>query len=145
MCGRGIPLLYEFFAMKEGKKIEKEMTAVEVFSTIDNDPISRKAFDQFLKTLGTCLAHLAAAMLPDDGIFLCGNILGANVKHLKEDVSKWDESILLQAFVNNKCLGPYLKTLPLFFTSEKDLGMKGCWHFLQLLGEQFPSHKTKGS
>lgn len=135
ICGLAIPNLYEFFAIKEGKDLKSLPTSKEVFSTIETDSISRKAFEHFLKCLGTCLSHLGAAMLPDDGIFLCGSILTAVVDHLKDDVAKGEKSILLRAFTNNKCVGSYLKTVPIYFTSEKDLGMKGCWHFLQLLAE----------
>ena len=136
ICGRAIPNLYEFFAMKEGIQLEKVPGAKEVFSRIDTDPISKKAFDHFLRCFGTTLAHLAAAMLPDDGIFLSGVILGANLQHLKADVAKGEESIFVKAFTNSKCVGSYLKTVPLYFTPEKDLGLKGCWHFLQLLSQK---------
>lgn len=135
-CGRAIPNLYEFFALKEGIKLDKIPTGKEAFSKITTDPISRKAFNHFLRCFGTTLAHLAAAMLPDDGIFLCGSILGGTIDHVKEDVAKGEDSILLKAFTNSQCVGSYLKTVPLFFTPEIDLGMKGCWHFLQLLSEK---------
>lgn len=139
ICGLAIPNMYEFFAIREGKELVTIPTSKEVFSSIDSDPISRKAFEHFLKNLGTCIAHLGAAMLPDDGIFLSGSILTATVEYLKEDVAKGENSILLRAFTNNKCVGPYLQTVPLYFTLEKDLGMKGCWHFLQLLAENPPT------
>jgi glucokinase len=142
ICGKAISNIYEFFSIKEGKKLENIPTPKEVFSTIGSDPISRKAFEHFLKTLGTCLAHLGAAMLPDDGIFLSGSILTAVEGYLKEDVSKGEDSILLRSFTNNKCVGPYLKTVPLYFTSETDLGMKGCWNFLQLLSENPPTESS---
>ena len=142
ICGKAIPNIYEFFAHKEGKELNQVPTGKEVFSSISTDPISRRSFEHFLKNLGTCLAHLAAAMLPDDGIFLSGSILTATVEHLKEDVAKGEDSILLRAFTNNKCVGPYLKTVPLYFTSEMDLGMKGCWHFLQLLAENPPTEPS---
>lgn len=141
ICGRAIPNLYEFFAIKEGKVLDQIPASKQVFETIDTDPVSRKAFEHFLKCFGTCLAHLAASMLPDDGIFLSGSILTAVTDHLKADVAKGDDSILLSAFTNNKCVGPYLKTVPLYFTNEKDLGMKGCWHFLQLLAKNPPTLK----
>lgn len=132
-CGRAIPNLYEFFAMKDGIKLEHVPTGKEIFSKIDTDPTSRKAFNHFLRCFGTTLAHLAAAMLPDEGIFLCGTILGATLDHLKADVALGEESILLKAFTNSPCIGSYLKTVPLYFTPEQDLGLKGCWNFLQLL------------
>lgn len=135
-CGRAIPNLYEFFAMKEGVKLETVPSSKEVFAKIDSDPISRKAFNHFLRCLGTTLAHLAAAMLPDEGIFLSGTILGATLDHLKADVARAEDSIFLKAFTNSPCIGSYLKTVPLFFTSERDLGLKGCWNFLQLLAKK---------
>lgn len=142
ICGLAIPHLYEFFAIKEGRKLDSVPTSKEVFASIDSDPISTKAFEHFLRNLGTCLAHLGAAMLPDDGIFLSGSILSATVEHLKKDVEKRENSILLRAFTNNKCVGPYLKTVPLYFTTEKDLGMKGCWNFLQLLASNPPTEMS---
>ncbi len=138
-CGRAIPNLYEFFAQKEGVVLEKVPSGKEVFSKIDTDPISRKAFNHFLRCFGSTLAHLAAAMLPDDGIFLCGTILSATIEHVKADVARGEESIFLKAFTNSPCVGSYLKTVPLYFTSESDLGMKGCWHFLQLLSQKSSS------
>lgn len=138
-CGQSIPNLYEFFAIKQGKELKVIPTSKEIFSSISNDPISTMAFNHFLKCLGTCLSHFGAALLPDDGIFLSGSILTSVIDHVKDDVAKGDASILMRAFTNNKCVGTYLKTVPLYFTSEQDLGMKGCWHFLQLLAEQPPS------
>lgn len=140
-CGRAIPNLYEFFAMKEGIKLETVPKGKEVFSKISSDPISRKAFNHFLRCFGTTLAHLAAAMLPDEGIFLCGAILGATLEHIKEDVAKGEESIFLKAFTNSPCVGSYLKTVPLYFTPEHDLGLKGCWNFLQLLAKKAKASK----
>lgn len=138
-CGRSIPNIYEFFALKEGLPVDNcPKSGREIFTKISTDPIARKTFNHFLRNLGTTLSHLAAAMLPDDGIFLCGAILGGVINHLKEDVSKGEESILLKAFTNNKCVGPYLKTVPLFFTPEHDLGLKGCLHFLDLLSQKVP-------
>ena len=139
VCGRAIPNMYEFFALKEGITLEKVPSGKEVFSRIDTDPISRKTFNHFLRCLGTALAHLAAAMLPDDGIFLSGAILTATIEHLKADVARGEDSIFLKAFTNSPCVGSYLKTVPLYFTPEIDLGMKGCWHLLQLLSKKSSS------
>lgn len=74
-CGQGIPILYDFYSTKEGVHKETKMTAKEIFSTIDTDPISKKSFDHFLTMLGTCMSHLSSAFLPDDGVFLSGGIL----------------------------------------------------------------------
>jgi glucokinase len=132
-CGKGIPLLYEFYSLKEGKILEKPVLGEEVFKNIETDPISRKSFEHFLRILGTCLAHLAVAFLPDEGIFLCGTILKSVIKHIQKDTSDPAHSLLISSFINNKCAGPYLQTVPIFFTPEVDLGLKGCWHFLQIL------------
>lgn len=74
-CGQGIPILYDFYSIKEGVHKETKMTAKEIFSKIDTDPISKKSFDHFLTMLGTCMSHLSSAFLPDDGVFLSGGIL----------------------------------------------------------------------
>lgn len=137
-CGRSISNLYEFHALKEGITLETVPKGKEIFSRIDTDPLSKKAFNHFLRNLGTTLAHLAAAMLPDEGIFLCGAILGSTLEHLKADVALGEESILFKAFTNSPCVGSYLKTVPLYFTPEHDLGLKGCWNFLQLLSKKLP-------
>lgn len=136
ICGRAIPNIYEFFSLKEGKPIDHERTSAEVFSSIDTDPIALKSFNHFLRLLGTCLSHLASAMLPDDGIFLCGSILTSVKDKLKEDVAKGEDSIFLKAFTNNKSIESYLKTVAFYFTSETDLGLKGCHNFLKILGDK---------
>lgn len=132
-CGLGIPIIYEFYAIKQAKTLEKPISGEDIFTSIETDPLSRKTFEHFLKLLGTCLAHLSAAFLPDDGIFLCGRILTSVIKYIKEDTANPAKSILITSFTNNKCVGSYLQTVPIFFTPEIDLGLKGCWHFLQLL------------
>lgn len=139
ICGLAIPHIYEFFALKEGKTVEQTKNSAEVFSSIDTDPISQKAFNHFLRLLGTCISHLAAAMLPDDGIFLCQGILSGVKDKLKEDVSKGEDSIFLKAFTNNKSIESYLKTIPFYLTSESDLGLKGCLNFLKILANNYPS------
>ncbi len=132
-CGLAIPYLYEFHAQKAGQTINDPLKGEDVFSKIDSDPISRKAFDHFLVILGTCLAHLSAAFLPDDGVYLCGSILSSTIEHVKKDISNPESSKLINAFINNRCAGAYLKTIPIYFTPEQDLGLKGCWNYLQLL------------
>lgn len=131
-CGLGIPLIYEYYCQKEGKPHDKPVTGEDAFTKIDTDPIARKTFEHFLRMLGTCLAHLSAAFLPDEGIFLCGRILSSVIEYIKEDTANPAKSILISSFTNNKCVGPYLQTVPIFFTPEIDLGLKGCWNFLQL-------------
>lgn len=131
-CGLGIPIIYEFFAKKHGKEVTQPLQGSEVFAAIDTDPIAKAAFDHFLRIFGTCLAHLSASFLPDDGIFLCGNIVSSIIERIKKDTSNPKDSLLLTAFVSNKCIGPYLENVSIVFTPEEDLGLKGCWEFLNL-------------
>lgn len=132
-CGKGIPHLYEFYSMREGRTMDKPLAGEQVFALIETDPVARQCFQHFLKMLGTCLAHFTAAFLPDNGIFLSGTILSSVIKHIQADVADQSTSILINAFHNNICLRGYLQTVPLYFTPEEDLGLKGCWNFLQLL------------
>lgn len=132
-CGVGIPLLYEFHLLQAGKSLEKPVLGEDVFGKIDSDAISKKCFDHFLQLLGTCLAHLSAVALPDDGIYLCGSILTAVLPHIMKDIQVPSKSILIKSFTNSKAIGSYLETIPIFFTPEIDLGLKGCWSFLQMI------------
>lgn len=130
-CGRGIPNLYEFHSLREGITPQRKMLGEEIFAKIDSDPIAKKAFEHFLRMLGTCLSHLASAFLPDDGIYLSGTILSSVVKHLQKDVENPETSHLITSFENNSCLAPYLKQIPILFSPEPNLGIKGCLNLLQ--------------
>lgn len=131
-CGLGIPIIYEFHSNKHGKTLTEPVQGAEVFARIDTDPIAKLAFEHFLRMFGTCLAHLSAAFLPDDGIFLCGTIVSSLIQRIQKDTSDPKTSLLLSSFVNNKCIGPYLENVSIVFTPEEDLGLKGCWEFLNL-------------
>ncbi len=131
-CGRAIPHLYEFHAAKKGVKLETAIKGEDVFSKIDTDPIALAAFQDFLKLLGTCLSHLAVAFLPDQGILLSGAIIGSIIHHIQKDAASPD-SVLLSSFLNNNSSNSYLSSVPIFYTSEVDLPLRGCWHYLQLL------------
>lgn len=131
-CGLGIPVIYEYLLTKSGKTLEKPVIGEEVFTKIDSDPIAKRTFEIFLRLLGTCLAHLSAVLLPDEGVFVCGSIVSSVIEYIKKDVANPQASILISAFTANKCVGSYLKTVPIVFTPEVDLGLKGCWNFLQI-------------
>lgn len=131
-CGLGIPIIYEFHSKKHGKEVGQPLQGPEIFARIDTDPVAKLTFEHFLKMFGTCLAHLSAGFLPDDGIFLCGTIVSSAIERIKQDTSDPAKSLLLRAFVSNKCIGPYLENVSIVFTPEEDLGLKGCFEFLNL-------------
>ena len=125
-CGRGIPLLYEFLLNKQGRKLEKQLDGEEVFLSIDSDPIAKQTFHRFLFMLGAQLMGNSAALQPDDGLILCGNILISVLDKLKEDMLDASISHFYKGFMSNPPLNSYLETVPIYFTGETDLGIKGC-------------------
>ena len=130
-CGRAIPILYEFHCLKEGKEFDPNLKGEDVFGKIETDPISKIVFEHFLKILGTCLSHYAVAYLPDDGILISGTIIDS-IKNLIQEDCKKEKSILLSSFINNVCSNAYLATVPIYFTPETDLQLKGCLSYIHL-------------
>lgn len=130
--GSALPMIYKYHAMKAGVEMKGPLpsTGIETFQHIDGDAVAKETFDHFLKMLAMAMASFAACYLPDEGIILCGSILRSVKKHLVADAARGDNSILLHNFANNKCLGSYLRSVPIYLAAEEDLGLKGCWNYL---------------
>lgn len=125
-CGRGIPLLYEFLSLKEGKTLEKQFTGEEIFANIDTDPLAKRTFERFLQMLGALLMCNCSALLPDDGLVLCGNIINSLLDKILEDMKDRKTSHFYKGFLSSPCIDPYMETIPLFFTKDTELNIKGC-------------------
>lgn len=125
-CGRGIPMLYEFYLERSGEKLKAPIQGEEVFASIETSAVSMKCFQRFLQMLGTLLMCNCTVLLPDSGVVLSGNILSAVIKHVQSDMSDPETSYFFKGFYSNPCNKPFLKTLNLYFTSEPDLSLKGC-------------------
>lgn len=139
-CGRGIPLLYEFYCMKNGKTLEKQLKGEEVFAMIETDPIAKQTFDRFLYILGAVLMSNSCVLLPDNGIVLVGNILKSVIELIKKDMSNPETSFFYKGFYGNEEMNHYLKNIPLYFSSEGDLNLKGClvsFSFTLVLSEDY--------
>lgn len=132
-CGLGIPCLYSFHHAKELKTEDLSKSSEEILKTVGTDPISRKAFEHFLRLLGSSLAHIAACFLPDSGILLSGRIVKQVIEEIKQDVHTPSTSILINSFISNRPLKSYMEELCIYFTPEDDLGMKGCLNFLKMM------------
>lgn len=141
-CGKAIPLLYEFLAEKKGVPIPQwRLNDEPVFTKIETDEIAKEAFEHFLRLLGTVLSHLAACFVPDDGIVLCQTIVSSCSKYIIKDSEDPEKSILLKAIRSNKCIGSYLSTIPVYLTTEDNLGMKGCFNLLRHLQPESREYK----
>lgn len=125
-CGRGIPLLYEFYLNKDGKHLENQVAGENIFTCINSDEYARKTFNRFLYMFGALLMSNCSVLLPDDGIVLCGSILNCVIKHMENDMSNPETSYFYKGFLSNPCINDYLKTIPIYFTPELDMGKKGC-------------------
>lgn len=126
-CGKGIPLLYEFLAGREGAAfLESPMTGEQIFARIETDPIARETFDRFLYMLGSLLMSNCCVLLPDAGIVLCGTILSNVIRFMMADMADQSTSHFYKGFFGNPPVNGYLGSLPIYFTSERDLGLKGC-------------------
>lgn len=127
-CGRGIPLIYEFFRKKEHNDDEtRELDLGEkIFGRIESDALARKTFNKFLEMLGFLLQSNCTTLLPDSGIILMGTIISSVVQYMTSDFSQEAESYFFRGFYSNKDNYSYLKEIPVFFTSETDLNLKGC-------------------
>lgn len=125
-CGRGIPYLYEFLLLKEGRTLEKQLTGEEVFAMIDSDEIAKKTFQRFLRMLGALLMCNCSALLPDNGVVFCGNIINSVLDRILKDLSNDKTSHFYRGFISNPCIDNYLETIPIFFVREQDLSIKGC-------------------
>lgn len=125
-CGRGIPLLYEFYCQKAGKSLERPLKGEDIFATIETDPIAKQTFDRFLQILGALLMANCAVLLPDSGIVLSGNILKSVLPLIQKDMQDPTTSHFFKGFYGNEALNNYLKSIPIYFTSESDLNLKGC-------------------
>lgn len=128
-----IPLLYEFYLKKAGRQPPSpQVEACEIFALKGTDPEAHKTYVKFLKLLGTCLMTIASAFLPDDGIVVHGLMLASIVEYIQQDTSNPETSIFLKAFLNNRCVRNYLSSVPIFFTSEADLSLKGAQEYSRL-------------
>lgn len=125
-CGRGIPLLYEFLYLKDGKDVGETLSGEQIFSMIGSDAVSKKTFERFLEMLGALLMCNCSSLLPDQGVVLCGNIINAVLPKFKDDIADREKSHFLKGFLSNSCVNSYLETIPIYFTKEVDLSIKGC-------------------
>jgi glucokinase len=125
-CGRGIPLLYEFYLNKEGRSLDGQITGEEIFSAIETDPVARKTFNKFLVLLGALLNSNCTVLLPDSGVILCGNIIKNVIHHIVRDFSDRASSHFFKGFYANSSNLGYVEQIPIYFTSEADLSLKGC-------------------
>ena len=125
-CGRGIPLLYEFLLEKEGKKLEEKLVGEDIFSRIDTDDVALKTFNRFLMMLGALLMSNCAVLLPNSGVVYCGNIIKSVINRIRDDMKDESHSYFYKGFFGNKSINSYMKSIPIYFTSETDLSLKGC-------------------
>lgn len=131
-CGIGLPFLYEFYLRREGGWVDSNLglSSQEVLSSIETNPTARKSYERFLQLLGTSLMTASGAFLPDEGIIIYGHMVREVLPALLKDVADPQNSIFLRAFENNSCLNNYLKTIPIFFSGENELSLKGCYNYL---------------
>ena len=65
-------------------------------------------------------------LLPDSGVVLSGNIINSVIKYIQTDMSCVESSFFYKGFYGNACNRAYLETIPIYYTSEQDLSLKGC-------------------
>lgn len=126
VCGKGVPLLYEFYSRKQGKTVSEQKTGEEIFSNVETDPISKQSLERFLEMLGALLLNNSTVLLPDNGIILCGTIISSLSSFIEKDMATPATSHFYKGFFRNSTIKSYLKEIPIFLTSEIDLNLKGC-------------------
>lgn len=142
LCGgMGLPYIYSFFreiilpGYSENaslRKLGNKKTGRDIFEVakMDSDPIALATLKCFISLVGLACHEYALVCRTIGGIVLVGNIFFYIREFLLENYGNWDKNPFLKAFLGNQPDNQeFLKQVPVFLCTEKELGIQGCIYY----------------
>ncbi len=127
-CGTAIPYIYRFVCKSHGITPCENMKRGEIIfqkALKEGDEASVESLELFLTLFGLTLSHLSAALIPENGIILCGIIVLGIKDYLIKDCAKKENSTFLKAFRSNQSIAGFINTIPIYYSDKEDLGTVG--------------------
>ncbi len=126
VSGRGIENLFEFFSSrhpethisKRIKQLKGDEKIKMISESYHQDPICRKAIDQFIRFYGRAARNLALLSQPYAGLFISGGIAQRH--------PDWMGKIFLEEFLRHEKKSDFIWKIPVYTITNPDVSLYGC-------------------